>query len=108
MLAGRCFLGFLLRLGFDGNTAVAGVATDRVDDLGHHLLEFVKELRSIVLTTFDFTQLLLPNTRQLSTLEQFFVNKADEFDACRRGNQAFAFLANVLSFEESFDDGCAG
>ena len=55
--------------------------------------------------TFDFTKLLLPDACEFGTFEEFFVDDADEFHTCRSGDQAFAILADVATFEEGFDDG---
>ena len=46
---------------------------------------------------FDVTQLLLPDARQLGTLQQFLVYEFYQLHAGRRGYKAFALLALLLS-----------
>ena len=84
------------------------VVADSVNDVGDHLFEFGDEGLCIILLLFNFTKFLLPDTCEFSTLEEFFVDDADEFHTCRSGNEAFAFLADVVTFEKGFDDGGTG
>ena len=57
--------------------AVAIVAQHIVHNLGYLLLQFVDKLCGVVLLMLDVAQLLLPDTRQLATLHQFFMNGVD-------------------------------
>ena len=86
---GHLFL-WLLFLNRHRHTSVAGIEHHLGDDLGDHLLQLLQKLTRLVLMLLDLTKFLLPNTRQLSTFEEVFVDEADELNARRRRLQAFA------------------
>ena len=56
---------------------VTVVAQHIVHNLGYLLLQFVDKLCGIVLLMLDVAQLFLPDTRQLATLQQLFMNGVD-------------------------------
>ena len=87
--------------------AVGVIATNLIDEVGNHLLEFGNKDLGIVLATFYFAKFLLPNTCKFCAFEKFFTNNANEFNACRSCDEVFAFLADVIALEQSFDDGRA-
>ena len=52
----------------------------------------------------NIAQLLLPDTRQLTTLKQLFADEVDKLYTCWCGNQALAFALDVVTLEQSLDD----
>ena len=107
MLVALDFLDF--GIGQQGYAAVGGVAHDVVDNVGHLLLQFGNELGWVVGFVLYVAQLLLPDTCQFTTLEQFLVNEVDEFNAGRGCHESLAFALDVVALEQGFDDaGTAG
>ena len=56
----------------------------------------------------NVAELLLPDTRQLGTFQEFFMDEVYQFHACRCGNETFALRADVVALEERLDDSSTG
>ena len=56
----------------------------------------------------DVSELLFPDTRQLTALQEFLVDGVDELDTCRGCHQVLALAADVVALEEGFDDAGTG
>lgn len=107
----RDFLGFRDgdRLVFyHRHPAVAVVAQYAIDDFRNHLLQLGEEGTCIVTLPFDFTQFLFPDTGQFGRFQQFFVDKLNQLHSGGGSYQVFPFLADVMTFEQGFDDGGTG
>ena len=68
-------------------------------DGGDLLLQLVDELLGIVLLGFDVAQLLFPDTRELTALEQFLADEVYEFDARGGGHKTLALTLDVVALE---------
>ena len=88
----------------DGDTTVGGVANHLTDYFRDLLLQLIDKLLWVVFLRLDVTQLLLPDTRQLSTLQEFLTNQIYQFDTRRRGQQVLAFLADIMALKQRLDD----
>ena len=106
-IGGSHLLHFLLQifLGGDGNVTIGVVIAHLVDEVGDHLLQFLNESLCIILLLFYLAKFLLPNTCQFSAFEEFLVDDADKFHTCWGGNEILAFLTDIATLEEGFDDG---
>ena len=105
--AGR--LDFLeLCVGEYGDTTITGISHDFLDNLRHLTLQFFDKLHGVVLLVLDIAQLLLPDTRQLTTLQQFLTDKVDQFDTRWSGDEPFAIALDVMALEEGLDDAGTG
>ena len=102
LLAGWFLLQVLI--GRDGDMAVAVVGKHLVDDIVDLGLEFGDELSWIIFFVFDIAEFLFPDTRQCTALEEFLVDGIDEFDTRRCSYEVLSFTADIMSFEQSFDD----
>ena len=56
----------------------------------------------------DITQFLLPDTRQFTTLQQFFLDDVYQFDAGSRGQQVLLLPTDIVALEECLDDARTG
>ena len=56
----------------------------------------------------DVTQFLLPDSRQLTTLQQFLVDGVNQFDARGRGDEVLALALDIVPLEEGLDDAGTG
>ena len=56
----------------------------------------------------DVAELLLPDTGQFATLQQFLMDGVNEFDACRGCHQILALATDVVALEEGLDDAGTG
>ena len=70
-----------------------------MDDVGHLLLQFVDKLLGIVFLVFDVAKLLLPDTRQLTALQQFLADQVDELDASGGGDETFLVAFDIVALE---------
>ena len=52
----------------------------------------------------DVSELLFPDTRQLTALQEFLVDGVDELDTRWSCHQILALAADVVAFEEGFDN----
>ena len=68
------------------------------------MLQLVDELSGIVFLMLYVAQFLLPDTRELTALEEFLADEIDELDARRRGYQTFALPADIVALEKCLDD----
>lgn len=81
---------------------------DLLDQLADHLLEFVDELVGIVFMGLYFAQAFFPLAGELGGFEEVVLDGGDEVDAGIGGDEALAFLADIVALEEGLDDGGAG
>ena len=79
-----------------------------MDNVGHHLFQFVEEGGCVVAMAFYLSQFLFPNAGQFGRLQQFFPDQSDEFHARGSGEKVFPLFADVVPLEEGLDDGGAG
>ena len=56
----------------------------------------------------DVSELFLPDTGQLTALQEFLVDGVDELDTCWSCHQVLALAADVVALEESLDDAGTG
>ncbi len=72
------------------------------------LFQTVDELGWVVGFVLDVSELFLPDTRQLTALQEFLMDGVDEFDACWSCHQVLALAADVVALEEGLDDAGTG
>ena len=53
---------------------------------------------------FDVAQFLLPDTCQLTTLQQFLADEVDKFNARGGGDEAFLVAFDIVALEEGLND----
>ena len=68
------------------------------------LLQLLHKLSRIITFVFDVTQLLLPYSCQLTTLQQFLLDGIDEFYACGSSHEVLPFAPDIMTFKQRLYD----
>ena len=101
-----CFFLFLVqfRIGHNGDSAVTGVTQHLDDNLTDLSFQFFNKLSSVISLMLDIAQLLFPDAGEFATLQQFFLDGVDQFDACGGGQQVLPFPTDIAALEKGLDN----